>query len=437
MQKLLVDYAQTGAWVVSTYKSICGFNLNEPVFGSYETIILAAKAAMLLSPIRKLDVVRSFDFEIYRKIAGLKPRECIEVMKILEKLDEVQIKWDYDIKSEVPISAIRVKNTEKVDVLTATGKLFAELNPTSNAKIAIIILQETLKVPIPKEILINLITSGGFEEESINRTLTHLLAFGLVSETRDIESGSPLIYNPNAFQSNAEDVFAAIKGLNNADRESAMDILEFVKGNPGIPINPKFDQSIVNLLIKCGLIDSSAIITKKGKENYEFTTAPYIWGALGLGDLGTDVLDDAKLLLNCLRFGQLYSVSHRGKINDPHVLVSALIAKGGVGPATAIGEDYPMPLARGIVSIVESKLNAGRYFMELRKNDVAEAVKEVLEEHGPLPTPIRDEEVAQKLKQQGEFVSYEQLRVKKTLPPELIEERDSLAFSLRTHRKGR
>lgn len=230
MQKLLVDYAQTGAWVVSTYKSICGFNLNEPVFGSYETIILAAKAAMLLSPIRKLDVVRSFDFEIYRKIAGLKPRECIEVMKILEKLDEVQIKWDYDIKSEVPISAIRVKNTEKVDVLTATGKLFAELNPTSNAKIAIIILQETLKVPIPKEILINLITSGGFEEESINRTLTHLLAFGLVSETRDIESGSPLIYNPNAFQSNAEDVFAAIKGLNNADRESAMDILEFVKG---------------------------------------------------------------------------------------------------------------------------------------------------------------------------------------------------------------
>ena len=66
---------------------------------------------------------------------------------------------------------------------------------------------------------------------------------------------------------------------------------------------------------------------------------------------------------------------------SPLVLVSSLIAKRSVGPATAISEDYPLPLARGIVSITESQLNPGRFFMELRKTDVAESVRDVLEQN--------------------------------------------------------
>jgi hypothetical protein len=435
MRTLSTNFIQTGAWVVSTYKTINGFDLNQSVFDPYEAIILAGKTSMLLSPMRRLGVVYARDFEIYRKIAGLKPRESIGIIKILESLGEINVTWQEDSGIDVPISQISLNSTEKVDVLSITGKLFLELTPTAQAQITIHVLQETLKIPIPRDVLIGLLAA--YEESIVDRTIQHLLAFKILSQTNDREGGSPLLYNPNAFQSNAEDVFTAINGLNSSDRQESMDILEFVRTNPGIPIPVKFNQNIVRLLISCGLVDSSAIVTSAGRVQQEFTTAPYIWGALGANELGSDVLDDAKLLLNCLRFGQLYSTSGRGKIMDPYVLVDALINKGSVGPASAIGHDYPMPLARGIVSIVESRIQPGRFHMELRKEDVAETVRDVLHTNGILPTPIRDEEIAQKFKQQGNFVSTEQLRVKKPLPSELEQERDSLAFSLRTHRRGR
>jgi len=115
-------------------------------------------------------------------------------------------------------------------------------------------------------------------------------------------------------------------------------------------------------------------------------------------------------------------------------LVNALINRGNVGPATAIGEDYPLPLARGIVSITESRLKPGRFFMELRKTDVAESVRDVLEQNVILPAgDVPPPEILKK--GGGSFFSPESLRVKRQLPDELIEARDSIVFDLRTHRK--
>jgi hypothetical protein len=152
------------------------------------------------------------------------------------------------------------------------------------------------------------------------------------------------------------------------------------------------------------------------------------------GGLSKDLIDDSKLLLNSLRYGQLYSPSGRGRISSPAVLVNALIDRGQVGPATAIGEDYPLPLARGIVNVTESRLHRGRFFMELRKVDVAESVRDVLEQNvilpaGQVPTP----EALQR--GGGIFQPPDHTRMKKQLPSELLEARDSLAFELRTYRK--
>ncbi|PZT52012.1 hypothetical protein [Paenibacillus silvae] len=437
MHLLTESYAITGAWVVNTYKSIQNFNLNEAVFDPYESVIISAKVSMLLSPMRKLGVVNATQFDIYRKMAGLKPRECIDVLKILEGLEAVSITWSESTLADVPLDTITVRRTDKVDILSVTGELFEKLNPSVQAKLTIHMLQETLKIPIPKDLLITLLIHKGYPEQLIKTTLKHMLVLNILSETKDTVQGHALVYNPNAFQANASDVFVTINDLNPTEKQEALDILEYVRSNPGTPLHGNFNQNTVRLLINCGLIDSSRIVTSRGKTKQDFVTAPYIWGALGANELSSDVLDDAKLFLNCLRFGQLFSQSNRGRINDPSVLINALLEKGTVGPATAIGEDYPMPLARGIVSVVESRLQPGRYFMELKKEDVVQTVYEVLDTKGVLPTPINDTEVATKLKQQGNFISSEQVRIASPLPAQLEQERDSLVFCLRTHRKGR
>jgi hypothetical protein len=430
------DYTQTGAWIVSFYKAISKFDLNESVFDQYETIILSAKTSMLISPMRRLGKVSADDFEIYRSISGLKPKETVAMVKTLEEMKEPTVGWDLSLDI-TGVSSFALKASENIDILNLIGKLFFELKPPAQAKLVIRILQETLQIPIPKDILIQLLTTSGFSEQTVKRAIAHLLALKIISKTLETESGSELLYNPNVFQSNAKDAYVAINGMGSKGRQEVMDILEFVKQNPGIPLSDKHDSATIDLLIKCGLIDSSAIVTGSGKVQHKFTTAPYIWGAIGAENLSSDILDDAKLLLNCLRFGQLFSTASRGKIQDPYVLIDALIRSGSVGPASAIGQDYPMPLSRGIVSIVQSKIYPDRYHMELRKDDVAKAVREVLSTKGILPIPINDAEISQKLKQKGQFVSVEQIRSTTVLPPEMEQERDSLAFSLRTHRKGR
>jgi hypothetical protein len=194
----------------------------------------------------------------------------------------------------------------------------------------------------------------------------------------------------------------------------------------------------LDFLIKLGLLDYSKITTAQNKTGLFFPTTPHVWGAFGAGagSLGKDLVDDAKLFLNSLRYGQFYSDPSRGKIKSPEWIVNALLRDGAIGvrtPATAIGEDYPLALSRGIVNIVESKIYPGRYSMELLKGDVVEAVGDVLEHQTLLPTEkaVTDEDI----EKAGRFISPKSLRVQTELPAGLKECHDELVFGLRTMRK--
>lgn len=121
---------------------------------------------------------------------------------------------------------------------------------------------------------------------------------------------------------------------------------------------------------------------------------------------------------------------------DPHLIVDRLIKNGSIAvtnPATAIGEDYPLALSRGIIDVVESRMHPGRYSMHLRKRDVAEAVRDVMEQHTIMPRVRIDSQVATKT---GTFFSPASIRCQTDLPPALRQFQDSLAFELRTMRRS-
>src|SRR5579884_4302354 len=140
---------------------------------------------------------------------------------------------------------------------------------------------------------------------------------------------------------------------------------------------------------------TTRVSQRRPSQGAYFTTAPHIWDVFDKAagtPVSTDLIDDAKLLLNSFRYGQFFSTPGRGKIINPSWIVNKLVSEGEIAtvrPTTAIGQDYPLALSRGIVNVIESPRYPGRYSMELLKTDVALAVKEVLDHQSFLPSGAR------------------------------------------------
>jgi hypothetical protein len=287
----------------------------------------------------------------------------------------------------------------------------------------------------------NKLSTSGFQEKDIALTIRLIVDLGLVSKTEEKEGGTALLFNPYAFEKNAEDVYKAIKTLPPAEHDEVLRIVESVRQNPGIPLPNKTNKKILGLLVKLGVIDYSKISTRTLDRGAYFATAPHIWGVFDKSagtDLSQDLVDDSKLLLNSFRYGEYYSSPGRGQIKNPVWIVNALLRDGAIGvqrPATAIGEDYPLALSRGIVNVVESRLHPGRYSMELLKTDVASAVIEVLQQKTLLPKEITpsNEEIARA----GQFMSPGAVRVEQEIPEELKKYHEEMIFALRTSRRKR
>lgn len=374
-------------------------------------------------------------------INKLKPSVVINVLKIAEELESLDVSWSTDPGSD-QIEGVKFLNDSKDEVYKLTGKLFRMLHPTKIEAAILDILSDTLLVPQTiREIKDKLIKSRLSEDEAAD-TIKLAISLKLISQTKETEGGQKILFNPHAFEGNATDAFDAINGLDCEKKQKAIDILEFVKSNPGVPLKRSFDEEIVKLLIKVGLIDYSKITTLKSKTNRYFPTAPHIWGVFYKSsgtELSDDLIDDSKLLLNSFRYGQFFSTTGTGKIKDPLWIVNALIRDGAIGtvrPATAIGTDYPLALSRGIVNIVESRIYPGRYSMELMKLDVAEAVRDVLDQNAILPT--QETPSAKDLERAGQFfTSPDAVRVETELPNELKVCQEEIIFGLRTMRRDR
>jgi hypothetical protein len=426
---------RTGAWLTVLYKAFGPYDQTSPAFDAYEATMLAAKAGVLLSSIRSLRDIDGKQFDVYRRLARLRTREVQTVLQELERIGIVSVGTrSVDGKSEV--HSVETTVHSRPAVFRAVGKLFQSLGPSDQERATLDVLELSLPVPIPRGEIMSRLAALGHSEAVTGAAIDHLVSLDLVGVTSETEGGEPILYNPYAYACPSLDVRRILKALKTVSYEKALAILEHVKTKPGIPLPAGSDQNVLNLMIKMGLIDNSAILARGGAHKKEFPTLPHVWGVFGEDSesvLGEDLIDDSKLFLNSLRYGQFYSSSSRGRIADPRVLVDRLISRGEVGPATAIGEDYPLPLARGIVSIVESRLYAGRFHMQLRKTDVAEAVRDILEQSAILPE--QPSITGDELGTTGDYFPPEVARIEKQLPTQLKRAADALAFELRTHRK--
>src|SRR5712692_2230865 len=423
-----------GAWVIAANKVLSKFNTDDPAFEPFEAIILAGRAGELFSATRSMGKVDSQRFESHRKIVKLRQRDTKDILKKAEQLGLVDVDWPKTDDRTVESFAFRLDSKEAV--LEATGSLFGSLKPSNVARAMIDMLGMTLHLPQRLDAIRSTLGSRGYGEKDVTLAINASRDCGLLALTKETDGGASLLFNPKAFEDNAEDVYKAMNGLKPTQKQQAMDLLNFVTSNPGVPIPKSTISDVLALLVRLGVVDYSKITTRQTQKGVYFPTTPYIWGVFdkSAGNaLSTDLVDDSKLLLNSFRYGQYYSQPGRGQIASPFRIVNALIRDGAIGvqtPATAIGEDYPLALSRGIVNIVESKIYPGRYSMELLKADVAVAVREVLKDNTILPQERNPTE--EELDRAGQFLSPSAVRVETELPAALKQCHEEMVFNLRT-----
>jgi hypothetical protein len=430
---------ERGAWIIAAYKVIADCNSDDPAFDSFEALIKAARAGELFSAIRSLGTVSSDKFEKFRKLARLKPTPAREILIEAEKLGAIDIAWSKD--SARVADSVRFREGSKERVLETVGQLFPLLRPSSVELAVLELLSRTLVLPHAIGELKSELTAKGYDEGTVDVAISFVTEVGLLGQTVETESGSVLLFNPHTFESNAKDAFKVLNALPPTERQAALDALAFIKDNPGVPLPAGTDKKVVQTLIKVGIVDYSKITTMTTSGAAYFTTAPYIWDVFD-STAGTpvsaDLIDDAKLFLNSLRYGQFFSTPDRGKIIDPWWIVNALVRDGAIAvqkPVRAIGQDYPLALSRGIINVVESPRHAGRFSMELVKTDVAEAVRDVLQQNRFLP---KEKEIsAQELERAGHFISPSAVRADLKLDKVLRKHYDELVFGLRTLRRKR
>jgi hypothetical protein len=428
---------QLGAWIVAAQKALSKWNADEIALDPFDAILIAGRTGELFSATRAMGTIAGQRFETYRKLAFLKPMVAGHVLRIAESLGLVDIDWPKD--SQLVVERFRFKKNSKEGVLEAVGQLFPRLHPSDISRAALEILGATLELPITVDQAKNLLSAQKFAEKDIGTAIRLITELGLVSKTNEKEAGAPLLFNPCSLENDAADVYKSLKTLSPVDYEKALKLVEFVRKNPGVPIPAGSDKNVLALLVKLGIVDYSKIVTIAGQNEAYFPTAPNVWGVFdkiaGI-PLSQDLVDDSKLLLNSFRFGQFFSHPNRGQIRDPGDIVGALIKNGSVGavrPATAIGEDYPLPLSRGIVNIVESPRFPGRYSMELLKYDVAMAVKEIFDQSTLLPSETVH--TKQDVQRAESFTSPSAVRIEQELPDSLKKEQERIIFALRTARR--
>ena len=132
---------------------------------------------------------------------------------------------------------------------------------------------------------------------------------------------------------------------------------------------------MVDLALGIGLVNKTELMMSVGIVR-SFLTTPHFYSDLA-DEFGEDMCDRVKIFLDSIRNGQYFGRSFTGKIRDPQVLLRALIDRGRVGPATAIGTDYIVAEKAGIIR-VERESSGSKAYLDLGQADTVRKVLEIV-----------------------------------------------------------
>jgi hypothetical protein len=276
---------------------------------------------------------------------------------------------DYVIRND---EVLRVEEFVGVSapLLVQTAQVFDEFGPRDVDRALVLSGQLAAHAPMVESNHIQAIISGGIEETDALEGLKAAAAVHLVRRQASRELNENIIYNEHVWSTGVVPISGFLRQLPSTERAVILGIVDAAATSPGIAL-PSLSASTANPGVltaarKVGLIDTARVKSKTGQQQV-YAFSPLLERDLAARNT-TDALHERKLFVAHILFGHQFGAPATGRINDPVVLVNALLRKGEVGPATAITNDYLLLESFGILRAVPYR--SGMSTLKLIKEDV-------------------------------------------------------------------
>jgi hypothetical protein len=368
--------SRRGAWIVNTSKHLINYKPTDIGLDHLDNILFAGKCGSLLIKLSadKTEQLNNLRVKAYARFCGISKQELPTYLKTLKAHGCLDWDQDGDTYEVLAFSRQRVLATTS-DILEALS--LESLESAVPDLLEFCLLRPRLLSEV-KNYLSNILS-----EQDADHLIGLVSAFELLGSIDSSNQSEKLYFNGYQFGDRAVEIGKALAVLSDEGREELNFALEKIADRPGTPLSSlNVSEATERLAIGLGLIEVSEVVSPVGTEKF-LTTARLAPPSVGreTEHLEDDVFHHAKMLLSSFRFGQLRSLSSRGKIwDDPTFLVNAMLNKGHIGPCTAIGQDYVILEAEGIIRTTPARDRSGeQFYMELRRREPAEIVLDLFE----------------------------------------------------------
>ncbi len=424
-----------GYWSIATQKHLKVFRGDSSNIDEFDNLDIAGKSGMFLGTIRgNKEITNIKKLEKMANAVGIKPRELHKI--ILPELENASDKKIEIIKDKASgsITGIAEYVFSNKEVLEISGKVLENQNPNENERIAIETMDKTKQIPYLESEITQLLTKEGFSERDIQLSIALQSQFKLINKLNKSKSKDSIISNEYIWGPNHEKIALAVSDIKFNKRQNLKEVIDIIQNSQGYPIEklPKIDEKLLILAQKTGMIDPTTIISSRGiRKNFGFT--PNILNDTGFND---DILDDVKLLLASIRFGENYT--EFSTINDPVRFLESLIRYGDIGPHSANASDYTLLEKKGIVRVKHKVKSSyygyqrSGYCLELVKEDVAKKALEIIKSPHYNMNIDKAESNFEIVNDTGNYMPPEEVRINMgEAPEEVLEAQEHFASILR------
>ncbi|WP_024295832.1 hypothetical protein [Lacrimispora indolis] len=413
---------QDGYWAIAAEKHLKNYIEESQNLDEVDNLNIAGKSGRFLGTIRGNGTIENIK-KIEKMAGSVGIRKSTLHKIILPEIERASDKIEIIRNTIGEITGIAEYLFDSKNVLGIAGEVFENQNPNIIEKIAIETMEATKKLPYYQGEIIDKLIKNGYKEQDIQLSIAIQEQFQLIQKVNLTKTKDPIISNEYIWGENHKKIAAAIAPLDFGKKQTLKDVIEIVQNKQGIPLEqlPNVDAELLQLAKKVGILNPTIISSSRGfNKEFEFST-----NLLHEDSQDKDILDDVKLLLASIRFGENYT--EYSTINDSAKFLRALINRGTVGPHSSNGTDYLLLEKRGIVKVEKrSKYNyytrqtREGYCLKLLKQDIAEEALRIIESKEysiKLTESISDCNI---ISECGSFDSPEETRVKMGLLPEPV-----------------
>ena len=385
-----VEKQEYGKLIISAAKSLKGYQIADPRIASFLYGTLEAGRLGLFA-----SSIKSENRASIRRIQSLAAQEGItfpgltnDLLPWLENAGLCQLTRDANGDIEEVTSLILAYG----DLLGAVADFYESRNPANEDRACLTVLGQANDLP-RAESVIRQSVANSFGEETASAALQLAKAYNIVSTATS--DSDPLLYAPKVWTGLDSKASRALSPLGNTDREILLHLVNRVRHNQGYPeslIRDEANQNgagyLVDMAIGIALMNKTELYMADGAKR-AFLTTPHFYSDLA-DEFGEDMCDRVKIFLDSIRNGQYFGSRTTGRIFDPELLLKALLNRGQVGPATAIGTDYIVAEKAGIIR-VQPAVPGSRPIMRIGQEDTVRKVLEVVSSGTVEPgtTPMR------------------------------------------------